>query len=184
MNTTEFSDSIAKVQPDLIAFGASIDDISKASAAVANNFGVLTTETADIVSESVKIGAAFGVQADTMVNVVSEARLLGATMEDISMFTDEVIGSGVQVNKVFEVPGVRRYLFVHGVRAVVYDNEVIAMKNYLESKLDVDEQTKIKIGKTIDIPFLNQSGKIVAIEGKKCIVRLQMLAATMQLQLN
>tara|TARA_B100000902_G_scaffold215419_1_gene204905 strand:+ start:2850 stop:5771 length:2922 start_codon:yes stop_codon:yes gene_type:complete len=102
MNTTEFSDSIAKVQPDLIAFGASIDDISKASAAVANNFGVLTTETADIVSESVKIGAAFGVQADTMVNVVSEARLLGATMEDISMFTDEVIGSGVQVNKVFE----------------------------------------------------------------------------------
>ena len=102
MNTEEFSDSIAKAQPDLIAFGASIEDISKASAAVADNFGVLTSETADIVSESVKIGAAFGVQADTMVNVVSEARLLGATMEDISMFTDEVIGSGVQVNKVFE----------------------------------------------------------------------------------
>ena len=89
-----------------------------------------------------------------------------------------------EVNKVFDVPGVKRYLFVHGVRAVVYDNEVIAMKNYLESKFEVDEQTKIKIGKTIDIPFLNQSGKIVAIEGKKCIVRLQMLAATMSFQLK
>tara|TARA_B110000196_G_C21152806_1_gene670945 strand:- start:414 stop:3323 length:2910 start_codon:yes stop_codon:yes gene_type:complete len=102
MNTTDFANKIADVQPELIAFGASIEDISKASSAVADNFGVLTSETADIVSESVKVGAAFGVQADTMVNVVSEARLLGATMKDISMFTDDVINSGVQVNKVFE----------------------------------------------------------------------------------
>lgn len=89
-----------------------------------------------------------------------------------------------EVNKVFGVPGVKRYLFVHGVRAVVYDNEVIAMKNYLESKFKVDEQTKIKIGKTIDIPLLNQRGEIIAFEGKKCIVRLQMLAATMSFQLK
>ena len=89
-----------------------------------------------------------------------------------------------KVNKVFEVPGVKRYLFVHGVRAVVYDNEVIAMKNYLEREFEVYEQTKIKIGKTIDIPLLNQSGEIVAIEAKKCIVRLQMLGATMSFQLK
>jgi transcription antitermination factor NusG len=89
-----------------------------------------------------------------------------------------------EVNKVFDVPGVKRYLFVHGVRAVVYDNEVIAIKNYLESKFEVDEQTKIKIGKTIDIPILNQSGEIVAVEAKKCIVRLKMLAATMSFQLK
>ena len=89
-----------------------------------------------------------------------------------------------EVNKVFEIPGVKRYLFVHGVRAVVYDYEVAAMKNYLESKFKVDKQTKNIIGKTIDIPLLNQSGEIVAIEGKKCIVRLQILAATMSLQLN
>ena len=87
-----------------------------------------------------------------------------------------------EVNKVFDVPGVKRYLFVHGVRAVVYDNEVIAMKTYLENKFEVDEQ--IKIGKTIDIPLLNQSAKIVAVEGKKCIVRLKMLSATMSFQLN
>ena len=89
-----------------------------------------------------------------------------------------------EVNKVFDVPGVKRYLFVHGIRAVVYDYEVIAMKNYLESKYEVDGQTKIKIGKTIDIPLLNQRGEIIAVEAKKCIVRLQMLGATMSFQLN
>ena len=89
-----------------------------------------------------------------------------------------------EVNKVFEVPGVKRYLFVHGVRAVVYDYEVIAMKNYLKSKFDVNEQTKIKIGKTIEVPLLKQKGEIIAVEGKKCIVRLKMLAATMSFQLN
>ena len=89
-----------------------------------------------------------------------------------------------EVNKVFDAPGVKRYLFVHGVRAVVYDNEVIAMKNYLESKFEVDGETKIKIGKIIDVPLLNQSGEIIAIEAKKCIVRLQMLEATMSFQLN
>ena len=92
--------------------------------------------------------------------------------------------ANTEVNTVFEVPGVKRYLFVHGARAVVYDYEVIAMKNYLESKFKLDKQTKIKIGETIDIPLLYQSGEIVAIEGKKSIVRLQMLAATMSLQLN
>jgi hypothetical protein len=87
-----------------------------------------------------------------------------------------------QINKVFDVPGVKRYLFFNGVRAVVYDYEISAMKNYLESKFEIDEQTKI--GKNIDIPLLNQKGEIIAIEGKKCIVRLQMLAATMSFQLN
>ena len=89
-----------------------------------------------------------------------------------------------EVNKVFDVPDVKRYLFVHGVRAVVYDKEVIAMKNYLESKFEVDEQKKIKIGKTIDIPLFNQSGEVIALEAKKCIVRLQMLEATMSIQLK
>ena len=89
-----------------------------------------------------------------------------------------------EVNKVFDVPGVKRYLFVHGFRAVVYDHEVIAMKNYLENKFEVDVQSKIEIGKTIDIPLLKQKGEIIAIEGKKCIVRLQMLGATMSFQLN
>ena len=101
-NTLEFQNAIKDVQPELIAFGASVDDISKASATVADNFGFLDAETADIVSSSVKIGTAFGIQADTMINVVSQARLLGASMQDIDQFTNDVINSGLQVNKVFE----------------------------------------------------------------------------------
>ena len=89
-----------------------------------------------------------------------------------------------EVNKVFDVPGVKRYLFVYGTRAVVYDHEVTAMKNYLENKFELDGHSKIDIGKTLDIPHLNQKGEIIAIEGRKCIVRLQMLAATMSFQLN
>ena len=89
-----------------------------------------------------------------------------------------------EVNKVFDVPGVKRYLFVHGNRAVVYEHEVIAMKHYLENKFEVDGQSKIEIGKTIDIPLLKQEGEIIAIQGKKCIVRLKMLGALMSFQLN
>ena len=75
-----------------------------------------------------------------------------------------------EVNKVFEVPAVKRYLFVHGVRAVVYDYEVIAMKNYLENKFELNRQSKIEIGKNLDFPLLNQEGEIISIEGKNCIV--------------
>jgi len=101
-NTREFQKSIKEVQPELIAFGASIDDISKASGTAADNFGFLDEETSKIVKSSVMLGTAFGIQVDTMVDVVSQARLLGASMEDINTFTNEVVGSGIQVNKVFE----------------------------------------------------------------------------------
>ena len=101
-NTKEFQKSIKEVQPELIAFGASVEDISKASGTAADNFGFLDEETSKIVKDSVMIGTAFGIQADTMVEVVSQARLLGASMEDIDAFTNDVIGSGIQVNKVFE----------------------------------------------------------------------------------
>jgi hypothetical protein len=38
-----------------------------------------------------------------------------------------------QVDQVFEVPGVVRYLFEHGKRANVSNQEVLAMKSYLEN---------------------------------------------------
>ena len=87
-----------------------------------------------------------------------------------------------KVNKVFDVPAVKRYLFVNGVRAKVYDYEVEAMKSYLCSKFESDGQ--IKIGNKINIPHLNQSGKIIKVNARKCIVRLQMLGAKMSIQLS
>ena len=87
-----------------------------------------------------------------------------------------------KVNKVFDVPEVKRYLFVNGVRAKVYDYEVDAMKSYLFSKFESDGQ--IKIGNKINIPHLNQSGKIIKVNARKCIVRLQLLGTKMSIQLS
>ena len=87
-----------------------------------------------------------------------------------------------KVNTVFDVPAVKKYLFVNGVRAKVYNYEVDAMKNYLDSKFESDGQ--IKIGNNINIPHLNQSGKIIEVNARKCIVRLQLLGAKMSIQLS
>ena len=87
-----------------------------------------------------------------------------------------------EVNRVFQVPEVKRYLFVNGIRAKVFDCEIEAMKNYLDCKFESGR--KIKIGNTINIPRLNQKGKIVEVKARKCIVRLQMLDARMAIQFS
>ena len=43
------------------------------------------------------------------------------------------------VHKVFEIPAVVRYLFENGKRAVVSNEEVLAMQAYEENRLDVQE---------------------------------------------
>ena len=88
----------------------------------------------------------------------------------------------VKVNKVFEVPAVKKYLFVNGVRAKVYDYEVNSMKSYLQRKFEAGGQ--IKIGDKINIPHIKQSGKIIEVTAKKCIVRLQLLGAKMSIDLS
>ena len=86
-----------------------------------------------------------------------------------------------KINKVFEVPAVKKYLFVNGVRAKVYDYEVDAMRSYIQNKYE--SNGKIKIGNKINIPDLNQSGKIIEVNAKKCIIRLQLLGAKMSIDL-
>ena len=87
-----------------------------------------------------------------------------------------------KVNTVFDVPAVKKYLFFNGVRAKVYDYEVDAMKSYLYGKCESDCQ--IKIGNKINIPHLNQSGKIIEVNARKCIIRLKLLGAKMSIQLS
>ena len=86
-----------------------------------------------------------------------------------------------KINKVFEVPAVKKYLFVNGVRAKVNDNEVDAMRSYLQSKFE--SKGEIKVGDKISVPHLNQSGKIIEVNAKKCIVRLKLLGAKMSIDL-
>ena len=89
-----------------------------------------------------------------------------------------------EISKVFDVPGVKRYLFFNGVRAVVFDHEVLAMKSFIKNTYQLSEDKGLGIGDYVKINSLDQDARIIALNGKNCIARLQMLGATMSFQLN
>jgi len=89
-----------------------------------------------------------------------------------------------EVSKVFEVPGVRRYLFVHGERARVTNDEVLAMKHYTENTYQLLDKKDPLVGSKIKIPLLNQEADIISVKGKRCIAQLEMLGAVVSFQLN
>ena len=89
-----------------------------------------------------------------------------------------------EVSKVFEVPGVRRYLFVHGERARVKNDEVLAMKHYIENTYQLLNKKDHLVGSKIKIPSLNQEAEIISVKGKRCIAQLELLGAVVSFQLN
>ena len=89
-----------------------------------------------------------------------------------------------EVSKVFEVPGVRRYLFVHGERARVTNDEVLAMKHYIVNTYQLLNKKDHLVGSKIKIPSLNQEAEIISVKGKRCIAQLELLGATVSFQLN
>jgi transcriptional antiterminator RfaH len=89
-----------------------------------------------------------------------------------------------ETNQVFDVPGVKRYLFFNGVRAVVFDHEVLAMKSFIKNTYQLSEKKGLGVGDLVKINSLDQDARIIALNGKNCIARLQMLGATISFQLN
>ena len=89
-----------------------------------------------------------------------------------------------EVSKVFEVPGVRRYLFVHGERARVTNDEVLAIKHYIVNTYQLLNKKDHLVGSKIKIPSLNQEAEIISVKGKRCIAQLELLGATVSFQLN
>ena len=87
-----------------------------------------------------------------------------------------------QVDQVFEVPGVVRYLFEHGKRAKVSNEEVLAMKSYLENTYPI--QKELEAGDTVKVPLLEQEATLLSIKGKKCLAQLQKLGAIVSFQLQ
>ena len=87
-----------------------------------------------------------------------------------------------QVDQVFEVPGVVRYLFEHGKRAKVSNEEVLAMKSYLENTYPA--QKELEVGDTVKVPLLEQEATLLSIKGKKCLAQLQKLGAIVSFQLQ
>ena len=89
-----------------------------------------------------------------------------------------------EVNKVFEVPGVRRYLFVHGERARVTNDEVLAMKHYIENTYQLLDKKEHLVGSKVKIPSLDQEAEIISVKGKRCIAQLELLGAVVSFQLS
>jgi transcriptional antiterminator RfaH len=86
-------------------------------------------------------------------------------------------------NIVFDIPGVVRYLFEQGKRAVVSNAEVIAMQCYQNNTLQIDKN-ELKIGDTVKVPLLEQQAILLSQKGKNCIAQLKELGAIVTFQLS
>jgi transcriptional antiterminator RfaH len=88
-----------------------------------------------------------------------------------------------EVNKVFEVAGVVRYLFEKGKRAEVSNEEVLAMKYYLENTYYSNKKELVE-GKTVKVPLLEEEATVISVKGKNCFAQLKKLGAIVSFQLN
>jgi transcription antitermination factor NusG len=88
-----------------------------------------------------------------------------------------------EVNKVFEVSGVVRYLFENQKRAEVSNQEVLAMNYYLENTYG-SNKNELKVGETVKVPFLDKEAIVLSFRGKKCLAQLKKLGAIVSFQLN
>ena len=87
------------------------------------------------------------------------------------------------VNKVFEVAGTVRYLFEKGKRAVISNDEVLAMKYYLENTYHSNKK-EFAVGETVKVPLLEEEATVIAVKGKNCLAQLKKLGAIVSFQLN
>jgi len=88
-----------------------------------------------------------------------------------------------EVDAVFQVPGAVRFLFEHGKRASVSNEEVLAMKSYLEATKVADEKG-LAVGDIVEVPSLGEQATLLSIKGKKCLAQLQKLGAIVSFQLQ
>ena len=88
-----------------------------------------------------------------------------------------------EAHKVFEIPGVVRYLFEYGKRAEVSNKEVLAMQMYLENIHTLNRQGLAE-GDTVQVPMLDQEAILLSLKGKKCIAQLKKLGAIVSFQLK
>jgi hypothetical protein len=88
-----------------------------------------------------------------------------------------------EVEAVFDVPGAVRFLFEHGKRASVSNEEVLSMKSYLETVVQ-KESKRLAVGDLVKVPLLEQEAILLSIKGKKCLAQLQKLGAIVSFQLQ
>ena len=87
-----------------------------------------------------------------------------------------------EAHTVFEIPGVLRYLFEQGKRASISNEEVLAMKCYVENSYQAPKG--LTAGDTVIVPLLEQQATLLSIKGKKCLAQLQKFGAIVSFQLH
>ena len=88
-----------------------------------------------------------------------------------------------EVDVVFDIPGAVRFLFEHGKRASVSNEEVLAMKSYLQISVEKELKT-LTVGDLVKVPLLEQEAILLSIKGKKCLAQLKKLGAIVSFQLQ
>ena len=87
-------------------------------------------------------------------------------------------------NKVFDIPGVVRYMFWLNKHAIVKDGEVASLKSLLSQNNIISQNTEtLKVGENINVPgFENQSGIIKKISNNQIWVVLKKLGYVIKLK--
>ena len=85
--------------------------------------------------------------------------------------------------KVFEVAGTVRYLFEKGKRAEASNEEVLAMKYYLENTYH-SNKTELAVGETVKVPLLETEATVISVKGQNCLAQLKKLGAIVSSQLT
>lgn len=87
-------------------------------------------------------------------------------------------------NKVFDIPGVVRYMFWLKKHAIVKDDEVVSLKSLLSQNNIISQNIEtLKVGENINVPgFENQSGIIKKISNNQIWVVLKKLGYVIKLK--
>lgn len=84
----------------------------------------------------------------------------------------------VNRHSVFDIPGVVRYLFWMGKPAIVFDREILALKNTLAKPYSSITVESLVVGQRITVkegPFQDNEGTIVKLSSKSVTISLEQL---------
>jgi transcriptional antiterminator RfaH len=91
-------------------------------------------------------------------------------------------------NAVFNSPGVVRYLFWLGKPAIVRDEEIEVIKNWLDSGADTDiSVATYKVGDSVEVesgPFMAQKAIVQEVNSNNYILVLESLGCVLKMKIN
>ena len=90
------------------------------------------------------------------------------------------------INRVFESPGVIRYMFWMGKRAVVRQSEIDILKNYLDGNYNLksSKSSDINVGDNFSLPsFNNEKGVVNRISNNNIWIYLKSIGFSVKLKL-